>query len=286
MFKNRYKFIKEIGCGTSGRALLTQDLKGSELVVLKEIPLNPEEIDYKSSAFIREEVEILSKLSHPNIIRYFGSFEENGNLYVITEYANEGDLYQFLKRLKTTPSDPPLTEDQILKFAFQLINALAYLHEQKILHRDIKSRNIFIFSSTKSAEAPYTSSYNNVVKLGDFGISRSLSGTVELANTAIGTPYYLSPEICESKPYDYKSDMWSLGCVIYELCTLKHAFDARHIRGLVLNIIKAEFSPIPRYVHYRILLMELIDIFLTSYLSLYQVYFKKTLLFGLQPKSC
>ena len=250
MNKNRFKLIKEIGNGTSGKAILARDItKGpsSELVVLKEIPLNPEELEIKDPLLLREEVEILSKLSHPNIVKYFGSFEEGGFLYVVTEYANEGDMYQLLKKIKCSrPSTSDvLGEDQILKFSTQLISALAYLHEHKVLHRDIKSRNIFLSSPT---DVPAKPAYANIVlKLGDFGISRTLTGTVELAHTAIGTPYYLSPEICESKPYDYKSDIWSLGCVIYEMCTLRHAFDSRHIRGLILKIIKAEFLPIPKY---------------------------------------
>lgn len=238
----------------------------------------------KDPLFLREEVEILSRLSHPNIIKYFGSFEDSGFLYVVTEYANEGDLYQLLKKLKASrPPNDALEEDQILRFSFQLISALAYLHDLKVLHRDIKSRNIFLSSlpdvRTKSA-------YPNVVlKLGDFGISRTLTGTIELAHTAIGTPYYLSPEICESKPYDYKSDIWSLGCVIYEMCTLRHAFDSRHIRGLILKIIKAEFLPIPKYGATRCPNNSLVGIFQKSFHLSFRACFKRTLTCGPLPKT-
>eukprot|EP00003_Mantamonas_plastica_P030586 TRINITY_DN765_c0_g1_i2.p1 TRINITY_DN765_c0_g1~~TRINITY_DN765_c0_g1_i2.p1 ORF type:complete len:942 (-),score=467.14 TRINITY_DN765_c0_g1_i2:1331-4156(-) len=83
--------------------------------------------------------------------------------------------------------------------------------------------------------------------MGDFGIAKVLESTMEQAETAIGTPYYLSPEICESKPYSYKSDIWSLGCVLYELTTLKHAFDAHNMKGLVLKILRGIYPPIPRY---------------------------------------
>ena len=84
-----------------------------------------------------------------------------------------------------------------------------------------------------------------MVKLGDFGIARVLKNTQELASTAIGTPYYLSPEICENKPYNNKSDVWSLGCILYELCTLKHAFEAGNMKSLVLKILKGSYPPIP-----------------------------------------
>jgi NIMA (never in mitosis gene a)-related kinase 1/4/5 len=98
--------------------------------------------------------------------------------------------------------------------------ALKHIHEKRILHRDIKTSNIFLTS-------------NGTVKIGDFGISRILEGTKEETQSVVGTPYYMSPEVCQSKPYSYKSDIWALGCCLYELCTLKHAFDAKNLLGLV-----------------------------------------------------
>ncbi|XP_022786792.1 serine/threonine-protein kinase Nek5-like [Stylophora pistillata] len=118
-----------------------------------------------------------------------------------------------------------LPEDQVLDYFVQICLGLKHVHDRKILHRDLKSQNIFL---TK----------NGIVKLGDFGIARVLHSTMELARTCIGTPYYLSPEICENKPYNNKSDIWSLGCVLYELLTLKHAFEAGNMKNLVLKIIR------------------------------------------------
>lgn len=91
-----------------------------------------------------------------------------------------------------------------------------YIHERKILHRDIKSQNIFIGKQ-------------RTIKLGDFGIARIMDGTTDYARTCVGTPYYLSPEIWENKPYNNKSDLWAMGCVLYEMTTLKHAFEAGNI---------------------------------------------------------
>ncbi len=109
---------------------------------------------------------------------------------------------------------------------------LEYIHGRKILHRDIKLTNIFLTG-------------NNTVKLGDFGISRVLESTCEAAMTVVGTPYYMSPEVCESKPYTYKSDVWSLGCVLYELCALDHPFMADNLLGLVYKIVTEIPSSIP-----------------------------------------
>ena len=96
--------------------------------------------------------------------------------------------------------------------------AINFIHEKHILHRDIKSSNIFLTS-------------NGTIKIGDFGIAKILEGTCDAANTIVGTPYYLSPEVCENKPYNYKSDIWALGCVLYELCALKVHFS-------ILNLLK------------------------------------------------
>ena len=92
--------------------------------------------------------------------------------------------------------------------------AVEYLHERKIIHRDIKIHNIFL-------------SKDNIVKLGDFGISKKLEGTAQLANTSVGTPYYISPEICSSKSYTFSSDIWMLGCTLFELCTLEKPFTGK-----------------------------------------------------------
>lgn len=137
-------------------------------------------------------------------------------------------------------------EDQILDWFVQICLALKHVHDRKILHRDIKSQNIFL---TK----------DGTVQLGDFGIARVLNSTVELARTCIGTPYYLSPEICENKPYNNKSDIWALGCVLYELCTLKHAFEAGNMKNLVLKIISGSFPPVSPHYSYdlRSLLSQL-----------------------------
>lgn len=122
-----------------------------------------------------------------------------------------------------------------------------FLNDRKIIHRDLKGQNIFL---TK----------NNLVKLGDFGIAKILSKTLEKAKTMVGTPYYLSPEIIESKPYSSKTDIWSLGVILYELCALKPPFNADSLHFLALKIVKGSYAPIPS--HYSREMKNLMSILL------------------------
>ncbi|XP_064917425.1 serine/threonine-protein kinase Nek1 isoform X9 [Columba livia] len=149
------------------------------------------------------------------------------------DYCEGGDLFKKINAQKGIL----FSEDQILDWFVQICLALKHIHDRKILHRDIKSQNIFL---TK----------DGTIQLGDFGIARVLNSTAELARTCIGTPYYLSPEICQNKPYNNKSDIWALGCVLYEMCTLKHAFEAGNMKNLVLKIISGPFPPVSMHYSY------------------------------------
>ncbi|GFV65405.1 hypothetical protein TNCV_2638351 [Trichonephila clavipes] len=221
-----FKIIKALGEGSFGSALLVQDIVSQKQYVVKKVPLLNLSETEKEEAM--KEVEVLSQMKHPNIITYHKSFEENGNLYIVTDYCDGGDLYSKIQVQKGTY----FKENQILDWFVQICLAVKHVHDRRILHRDIKTQNIFL---TKSG----------IAKLGDFGIARVLNNTSELARTCIGTPYYLSPEICENKPYNNKSDIWSLGCVLFELTTLKHAFEAKNIKNLVFKIIKGSLPQIP-----------------------------------------
>ncbi|XP_078450707.1 serine/threonine-protein kinase Nek1-like isoform X1 [Lampetra planeri] len=221
----RYTMVSQIGEGSFGKAMLVKSKADGHLYVIKEI--NISRMSPKERDEARKEVCVLANMRHPNIVSYKESFEERGNLYIVMDYCEGGDLFKRINAQKGVL----FSEDQILDWLVQLCLALKHVHDRKILHRDIKSQNIFL---TKAG----------VVQLGDFGIARVLNSTMELAQTCIGTPYYLSPEICENKPYNHKSDMWALGCVLYEMCTLRHAFEAGNMKNLVLKIIRGSFPPV------------------------------------------
>jgi len=159
------------------------------------------------------------------------------------EYCENGDLGKYLKR----QMGRALSESKIWKFFIEMAIGLNYLHNHKILHRDIKTINMFLGK-------------DDTIKIGDLGVAKLLNQTANMANTVVGTPYYLSPELCEEKPYNHKSDVWSLGCVLYELCTFRHPFEANNQGALILKIVKGKFESIPN--NYTSDLRELTELLL------------------------
>nr|XP_025978658.1 serine/threonine-protein kinase Nek1 isoform X1 [Dromaius novaehollandiae]XP_025978659.1 serine/threonine-protein kinase Nek1 isoform X1 [Dromaius novaehollandiae]XP_025978660.1 serine/threonine-protein kinase Nek1 isoform X1 [Dromaius novaehollandiae]XP_025978661.1 serine/threonine-protein kinase Nek1 isoform X1 [Dromaius novaehollandiae] len=228
---DKYIKVRKIGEGSFGKAILVKAKENGQQYVIKEI--NISEMSNKEREESRREVAILANMKHPNIVLYRESFEENGCLYIVMDYCEGGDLFKKINAQKGVL----FSEDQILDWFVQICLALKHIHDRKILHRDIKSQNIFL---TK----------DGTIQLGDFGIARVLNSTLELTRICIGTPYYLSPEICQNKPYNNKSDIWALGCVLYEMCTLKHAFEAGNMKNLVLKIISGSFTPVSMHYSY------------------------------------
>lgn len=167
-------------------------------------------------------------MDHPNIIAYHKSFYTNDNLCIIMEYADKGDLESVIKtHLKNKTL---IEEKKIWNYFIQVCLAVAYIHEKNIIHRDIKSQNVFI---NKKGQVKFYY-LKNKLKLGDFGISKTLDKDIEFTETTVGTPFFLSPEICIGKKYNSKSDIWMLGCLLYQLATLKKPFQGE---SLMVSII-------------------------------------------------
>ncbi|NXP55902.1 NEK3 kinase, partial [Heliornis fulica] len=227
-----YKVLNVLGEGSFGRVLLVHHKISDQKCAMKEIRLPTSSLDVENS---RKEAVLLAKMKHPNIVAYKESFEVNGHLYIVMEYCDDGDLMQKIKdqRGKLFP------EDTILHWFVQMCLGVKHIHDKRVLHRDIKSKNIFL-------------TQNGKVKLGDFGSARLLAHPVSYACTYVGTPYYVPPEIWESMPYNNKSDIWSLGCILYELCTLRHPFQANSWKHLILKICKGSYNPLPSHYSYEL----------------------------------
>lgn len=222
-----FEKIQTVGKGAYGAAVLYRKKDDDSLVILKEI--NMHDLNAAERQLALNEVSILAMLDHPNIISYYDSFEEDGVLMIEIEYADGGTLAQKLAAMAT--KDKNIEEKEILQIFQQIVAAIRHIHELNILHRDLKTANIFL---TKEG----------VVKVGDFGISKMLSSANKGANTVLGTPYYISPEMCEGKPYNDKSDIWALGCILYEMACLQKTFEGSNLPALVNKIMKGQFAPV------------------------------------------
>ena len=167
------------------------------------------------------EIRLLASISHPNIIAYKESFydEKNETLNLILEYANGGDLHSKIKEHKKTKSY--FKEKTIWSIFIQMLIGLKNLHDHNIMHRDLKSANILIMK-------------NGIYKLGDLNISKVYNSNFH--NSKMGTPCYAAPEIWNNKPYTFKSDIWSLGIILYELCTFKLPFFLLILRKFIIKL--------------------------------------------------
>ena len=228
MLKN-YIIEKELGKGTYGIVYKATKKDDNKICVIKQISLQG--LNQAQKNEVKLESEILKSINSKYVVKYYDSFEEENNLNIVMEYCESGDLNDFIENQKKTKH--LLQENIIWKFFIKITLGLADIHKLKILHRDLKSLNIFLKEG-------------NDVRVGDLGVAKVLNQTF-FAKTFIGTPYYLSPEICEDKPYNDKSDVWALGCILYELCTYRHPFTAKSQGGLILKILNDNPEPINDY---------------------------------------
>ncbi|NXG46139.1 NEK11 kinase, partial [Psilopogon haemacephalus] len=226
----RYSVERKLGRGSFGNVYLVSDRKakqGEELKVLKEISVGGLKPNETVEANL--EAQLLSKLDHPAIVKFYASFVERDSFCIVTEYCEGGDLDCKIQDYKE--SGKIFTEKQILDWFIQLVLGVNYMHERRILHRDLKAKNIFL--------------KNDLLKIGDFGVSRLLMGSCELATTFTGTPHYMSPEALQHQGYDTKSDIWSLGCILYEMCCLTHAFAGHSFLSVVLKVVEGSSPSLP-----------------------------------------
>ncbi|XP_048211821.1 serine/threonine-protein kinase Nek4 isoform X2 [Perognathus longimembris pacificus] len=228
MLQAAYCYVRVVGRGSYGEVTLVKHRRDGRQYVIKKLNLRNASSRERRAA--EQEAQLLSQLKHPNIVTYKESWEGgDGLLYIVMGFCEGGDLYRKLKEQK----GQLLPESQVVEWFVQIAMALQYLHEKHILHRDLKTQNVFLTRT-------------NIIKVGDLGIARVLENNSDMASTLIGTPYYMSPELFSNKPYNYKSDVWALGCCVYEMATLKHAFNAKDMNSLVYRIIEGKLPPMPK----------------------------------------
>ncbi|KAM9294341.1 serine/threonine-protein kinase Nek9 [Gastrophryne carolinensis] len=215
--------IRVLGHGAYGEATLYRRTEDDSLVVWKEVGLA--RLSEKERRDALNEIVILSLLQHNNIIAYYNHFLDSNTLLIELEYCNGGNLFDKIVRQK----DQLFQEELVIWYLFQIVSAVSCIHRAGILHRDIKTLNIFL---TKA----------NLIKLGDYGLAKQLSSEFSMAETCVGTLYYMSPELCQGVKYSFKSDIWAVGCVLYELLTLTRTFDATNPLNLCVKIVQGNWA--------------------------------------------
>jgi len=227
MSLNNFIIGKNLGKGAFGSVCLVTRKEDKKVYAMKSINIG--KLDKKEIEAALNEVRILASLSHPNIIGYKDAFydENSRTLNIVMEYADDGDIsHKIQDNLKRRLR---FEESTIWEWIIQLLKGLKYLHDNKIMHRDIKCANIFLMK-------------NGLLKIGDLNVSKIAKSN--MARTQTGTPFYLAPEIWKDLPYDYKCDIWSVGCIIYELCTSRPPFRGTSLKELGRNVLNGYYLPI------------------------------------------
>lgn len=218
MIANNYKIIKKIGEGSSGKVYLSEK-NGNKFAIKK---INVTNFSKKEKNYLISEIIIQQKHNSDYIIKLLDLFFQNNYIYIISEYACNGTLGQYIK------NNPKISPNLINKWLLQIAIGLKYLHDNNIIHRDLKCENVFLDS-------------NFDVKIGDLGIVKILFQK-KFAITNIGTPYFMSPELFKGSFYNHKTDIWSLGCILYQLLTSKLPFCGANIIQLSNNIKYKDFN--------------------------------------------
>ena len=237
--------LRELRClgeGAQARVYLVEHAESGERSCVKRVTTSSP----KAAEQALQEVAILSRLSHPSITRIFGAWQTASppTLHILMEYADGGTLADAIRARRDSPTG--FDEAIVMEHVGQIASALAYLHGLSILHRDLKTANVFLTA-------------RNLVKVGDFGIAKVLEANGSLARTAVGTPYYLAPELVSGEPYAFKADMWALGVLLYELLALHRPFEASTLPALALKIVKCEYAPPPHAANYSADVLSLLN---------------------------
>ncbi|QLG71908.1 hypothetical protein HG535_0C02600 [Zygotorulaspora mrakii] len=270
---NEYQVQEEIGRGSFGAVRKVVHLPTKKVMVRKEIKYG--HMNSKERQQLIAECTILSQLKHENIVEFYNwDFNEQQEvLFLYMEYCSRGDLGQMIKHYKQEHKYIP--EKIIWGILAQLLMALYKCHygddlpslttmydrmkpptkgKNIVIHRDLKPGNIFLsnedqtdISDNKIRDKRSMDYSQVVVKLGDFGLAKSLEASIQFATTYVGTPYYMSPEVLMDQPYSPLSDIWSLGCVIFEMCSLHPPFQAKNYLELQNKIKQGNFEKIPEY---------------------------------------
>lgn len=226
---DKYMLGDEIGKGAYGRVYKGLDLENGDFVAIKQVSL--ENIPQEDLNIIMQEIDLLKNLNHKNIVKYRGSFKTKIHLYIILEYVENGSLASIIKPNKFGA----FPESLVAVYIAQVLEGLVYLHEQGVIHRDIKGANIL---TTKEG----------LVKLADFGVATKLTEADLNTHSVVGTPYWMAPEVIEMSGVSAASDIWSVGCTVIELLTCVPPYYDLQPMPALFRIVQDEHPPIPEHL--------------------------------------
>jgi NIMA (never in mitosis gene a)-related kinase 10 len=227
---NEYAVYEMIGSGAFGRVHKVKKKNSNYFLAMKEIQTySLSSMKDKSLGEIVNEVTIIrNNLKHPNIVRYFKTFKENDNLYIVMELIDGEPLSQHVRTLREKQEF--WNEDKIWNILIQIVLALKYLHKEKhIVHRDLTSNNIML-------------SENDKITITDFGLAKLKESDCSKMLSVVGTMFYSCPEIIKNEPYNEKADIWALGCVFYEICCLEPPFYTLNMLALANKITQSDYD--------------------------------------------
>ena len=224
---NGFVLLKFLGKGTFGAVYQARREADDKIYAIKKV--DTRRMSAKERADAVNEIRVLASVSGPHVITFYEAFVDADILYIVTEFAGHGDLLGYLKSKRRQGNIP---EQTIWSLFIQMCLGTKTMHDANILHRDLKAANVFMCSP-------------NYLKLGDLGVAKVLKHDEALARTQVGTPYYVAPEVWRNKAYNNKCDMWSLGCLLYELCTFRPPFEAESMEGLARKVMRGRYDPIP-----------------------------------------
>ena len=239
--KPNFKIIKKVGGGSFGLVYKVLDSNDNKFYAIKRVELN--ELNKNNIKEVENETKILKEIKSNNVVRYIDCFYEDDSFNIIMEFCEYRDLRSYIYNFKK--QNKKIAESIIRLIISELCNGIKEIHSKNVIHRDLKPENIFI-------------STDYLIKIGDFGISKILDGT-NYAQTFAGTYNYMAPEIINYNKYSKKVDIWSLGCIIYELFTLNKCFDSNNIIELAKKIDSGNHGKIDLN-YYNYYLQNIIDL--------------------------
>ena len=237
----KYKIIQKLGQGPFVAVYKVMNIEDNNFYVIKQIKIK--DASKKELDSIKNEANILSSINSEYVVKLYESFNDKNSFNIVMEFCDGLDLRTFINEHRE--SKKYINEGLILNFILDICLGIKEIHGKNLIHRDLKPDNLFLTADSS-------------IKIGDFGISKQLNSENEYAKTQTGTMVYMAPEIINGEKYNNKVDLWSLGCIIHELCTLNYCFNSDTNSGLIKNISKSNHEKIKKEI-YSEKLQELID---------------------------